>query len=218
VADARQTPTEKWTNEFMRGFAGKAVVFDAAIFPDRDHRVRLDYELIVNGNLASIEINNIEELATWVSPHQDAQRWLFGVRLAKIDLKSTPDIPDGQWTVHFHPDSIELITEPGLLRFLDLSQQSDLPGVMRRQKKLVAWESPEITNPRDIKPGTSVESVNSFLGPPSRIARQILSTKYLEQRIYDKPQPLRLRFERRRGEKLRVVGARCCCQIGSFLI
>jgi hypothetical protein len=42
--------------------------------------------------------------------------------------------------------------------------------------------------------------VRQILGPPRRIARQILYHRYLEQWLYDAPGSGRLEFDCRRGE------------------
>jgi len=206
IAIAKQMPAEKWGAHFAQNYAGKAVVFDAVVFPEKDHRVRLDYELMVAGGEAGIELNNIEEFTAWVSPNQDAQRWVFGVRLANIDLKMTADNREALWLVHFQPESMELITEPALLQFLELMHQRDIQDVLARQRKLVSWEPEQTVGPKEIEPDTPAELVSKLLGPPRRIARQILVAKLLEQWCYDKPQPFRIRLERPRGGELRVAG------------
>jgi hypothetical protein len=56
-----------------------------------------------------------------------------------------------------------------------------------------------------LEPGLTPEQVRERVGPPRRVARQILSHRYLEQWVYDAPSPARLQFECRRGQKPRLV-------------
>lgn len=52
-----------------------------------------------------------------------------------------------------------------------------------------------------IAPGMTPDEVRQRLGPPKRIARQILYHRYREQWIYDPPHPARLQFDCPRGQK-----------------
>ncbi len=56
-----------------------------------------------------------------------------------------------------------------------------------------------------VRPGMSPEQVRERLGPPARVARQILSQRYLEQWLYDAPHHLRLEFDCPRGQPARLV-------------
>jgi hypothetical protein len=205
VAEAKQAPLDEWNARFAGNYAHKAVVFDAYLFPDHKEHVRLDYVVEVEGTGVRVELNDIDELETWVSPNQEGQRWIFGLRLADIKLNNTPAHPEGLWTIYFQKESIELITEPALLRFLDLSDQRELRAVMDRQKRLVAWQPAEPKSPEGVPPGTPGELVRRMRGPPARIARQILAGRHLEQWVYEQPQPLRLRLEHRRGGQSTVT-------------
>jgi hypothetical protein len=49
--------------------------------------------------------------------------------------------------------------------------------------------------------GMTPEQVRRHVGPPKRIARQILSHRHIEQWVYDPPTPARLQFDCRRGQK-----------------
>jgi hypothetical protein len=53
--------------------------------------------------------------------------------------------------------------------------------------------------------GLSPEQVRNQLGPPQRVARQILYKRYLEQWVFDGPQPCRIEFDCQRGRSPRVV-------------
>lgn len=48
--------------------------------------------------------------------------------------------------------------------------------------------------------GQTPTEVRALVGPPSRIARQILFRRHLEQWVYDDP-PLRVEFDCPRGEE-----------------
>ncbi len=52
-----------------------------------------------------------------------------------------------------------------------------------------------------LRPGMSLDQVRDILGPPRRIARQILYQRYLEQWVYESPLLLRLEFDCRRGQR-----------------
>jgi hypothetical protein len=51
-----------------------------------------------------------------------------------------------------------------------------------------------------VRPGMNFDQVRDLLGPPRRIARQVLYQRYLEQWLYESPLPLRLEFDCRRGQ------------------
>jgi len=55
-----------------------------------------------------------------------------------------------------------------------------------------------------VRPGLSPDQVRDLLGPPQRVARQILYQRYLEQWVYDAPFDLRVEFECRRGQQPQV--------------
>jgi hypothetical protein len=205
VEEAKQTPTEKWNANFATKYAGKAVVFDAHILPQKDRHIQLEYALRVDGEPGLIEISDLEELPEWVSPHQESQRWMFGVRLAEIGLKNTAETPEGQWTIRFQKESVELVTEPKLLRILDLPDQPDVRNVLANQRRLVGWQQPQRPNAADIRVGEPSELIRNRFGPPTRIARQILAGRYLEQWIYSQAQPFVVHFEHRKGTDFRVV-------------
>ena len=205
IAEAKQARVEEWVSRFAEKYAGRAIVFDAYLFPDNKQHVRLDYLVEVEGIAARLELQDFEELETWVSPNQEGQRWIFGLRLASIKLNTTPAHPQGLWTVYFDKESIALVTEPSLLRFLDLSDQRELRNVLDRQRRLVAWQPADQPNLEAIPPGTPGELVRRMKGPPARIARQILAGRHVEQWIYEQPQPIRLRLEHRRGGPLQVT-------------
>jgi hypothetical protein len=53
-------------------------------------------------------------------------------------------------------------------------------------------------------PGMTAEQVRQQVGPPKRIARQVLYHRHLEQWIYDQPSA-RLHFNCPRGEKAQLL-------------
>src|SRR5438093_4496997 len=61
-----------------------------------------------------------------------------------------------------------------------------------------AAPSHEPTTPT-VRPGQSPAEVRDRLGPPIRVARQVLFRHYVEQWVYDAPQPVRVEFHCSRG-------------------
>jgi hypothetical protein len=59
-------------------------------------------------------------------------------------------------------------------------------------------------NVRRVRPGMTPAEVRRLLGPPDRIARQILYRRYLEQWIYDDPPALRIVFDCLKGQEPHV--------------
>jgi hypothetical protein len=51
-----------------------------------------------------------------------------------------------------------------------------------------------------LRPGMTAEEVRARLGPPRRIARELLYQRYLEQWLYDEPAVLRVQFDCRKGQ------------------
>jgi hypothetical protein len=56
-----------------------------------------------------------------------------------------------------------------------------------------------------LKHGMTPKEVGERLGPPKRIARQILYHRYLEQWIYDQPNPGRIQFDCPRGRQPQMI-------------
>jgi hypothetical protein len=52
-----------------------------------------------------------------------------------------------------------------------------------------------------LRTGQTQDEVRALLGPPGRIARQILHHRYLEQWVYEGPWQVRLEFDCPRGRK-----------------
>jgi hypothetical protein len=52
--------------------------------------------------------------------------------------------------------------------------------------------------------GLSFERVRDLLGPPHRVARQVLFHRYLEQWVYGPPYDFRLEFDCPRGQKAQL--------------
>ncbi len=53
--------------------------------------------------------------------------------------------------------------------------------------------------------GLTQAQVRQFLGPPNHVARQILYRRYLEQWVYDGPNPVRIEFDCVRGNKPQII-------------
>ena len=60
-------------------------------------------------------------------------------------------------------------------------------------------------DPWKLPPGMSQAEVRKRLGPPKRVARQILYRRYLEQWIYDGPKPVRIEFDCVRGKEPQIL-------------
>jgi hypothetical protein len=58
-----------------------------------------------------------------------------------------------------------------------------------------------------LRVGMTPAQVRAFLGPPRRVARQVLYHRYLEQWVYDAPHVLRVEFDCQRGQQARLVAA-----------
>jgi hypothetical protein len=56
-----------------------------------------------------------------------------------------------------------------------------------------------------LRPEMLQSEVRKLLGPPKRIARQILYRRYLEQWVYDGPKPVRIDFNCVRGEEPKIL-------------
>jgi hypothetical protein len=53
--------------------------------------------------------------------------------------------------------------------------------------------------------GMTAEQVRALVGPPKRIARQLLYHRHLEQWVYEQPYPVRLTFDCLRGQKPQLL-------------
>ena len=53
--------------------------------------------------------------------------------------------------------------------------------------------------------GMSQAEVQRLLGPPKRIARQILYRRYLEQWVYEGPNAVRIEFDCMRGKEPQIL-------------
>jgi hypothetical protein len=58
---------------------------------------------------------------------------------------------------------------------------------------------------RQLRSGMTPDEVRQLLGPPQRIARQILYHRYLEQWVYDAPLSVRVEFDCPRGQPSRLI-------------
>lgn len=60
--------------------------------------------------------------------------------------------------------------------------------------------------PPDIKPGMTPGEVRAaFGGAPKKIARQVMHGHYHEVWLYEKPQPIWVEFDCRKGTEARVI-------------
>jgi hypothetical protein len=59
-----------------------------------------------------------------------------------------------------------------------------------------------------VRPEIDANQVRHLLGPPPRVARQILYHRYFEQWVYDEPFHLRIEFECGHGQKPQVQSVR----------
>jgi hypothetical protein len=58
---------------------------------------------------------------------------------------------------------------------------------------------------KKLTPGLTQPEVRRLLGPPRRMARQILYRRYLEQWVYDGPNAVRIEFECVRGKEPQIL-------------
>ena len=79
---------------------------------------------------------------------------------------------------------------------------SDVSGIARTEDK--NGEEP-VRDFAKLERGMTPEQVRQRVGPPNRVARQILYHRYREQWIYDAPVPVRLTFECLRGQKPQLL-------------
>jgi hypothetical protein len=56
-----------------------------------------------------------------------------------------------------------------------------------------------------LHPGMSQADARRLLGPPKKIARQILYRRYLEQWVYEGPQAVRIEFDCVRGQEPQIL-------------
>jgi hypothetical protein len=73
-----------------------------------------------------------------------------------------------------------------------------------------AVEPPPAQPPEDVdlgrlRPGMTQDEVRQVLGPPQRVARQVLYRRYLEQWLYERPRPVRVEFDCVRGQPPQVL-------------
>lgn len=61
---------------------------------------------------------------------------------------------------------------------------------------------------QQLQTGMTPEQARTILGPPQRIARQLLFQRYREQWVYLRPGRLRLDFECHKGQKPRLLHTR----------
>ncbi len=61
---------------------------------------------------------------------------------------------------------------------------------------------------RKLQRGLSFDAVRDLLGPPHRVARQVLFHRSLEQWVYGPPYDFRLEFDCPRGQKAQLLSVR----------
>ena len=64
----------------------------------------------------------------------------------------------------------------------------------------------EVSAFEKLQRGMTPEQVREQVGPPKRIARQLLYHRHVEQWIYDQPVAVRLQFDCPRGQKPQLIG------------
>jgi hypothetical protein len=88
-----------------------------------------------------------------------------------------------------------------------MSLVRSIPGALA--VALLAAGDPVLINaptlPGQLRAGMTPAEVRLVLGPPHRIARQILYHRYLEQWLYNAPASLRVDFDFPRGQAARLV-------------
>lgn len=60
-------------------------------------------------------------------------------------------------------------------------------------------------DPAKLQKDMSQAQVRRLLGPPQRVARQILYRRYLEQWVYDGPHAVRIEFDCVRGKEPQIL-------------
>jgi len=60
-------------------------------------------------------------------------------------------------------------------------------------------------DPAKLPKGMSQAEVQRLLGPPKRVARQILYRRYLEHWVYDGPNAVRIEFDCVRGKEPQIL-------------
>jgi hypothetical protein len=78
--------------------------------------------------------------------------------------------------------------------------RKESPGTAR---ELTADQRQELR--RKLQRGLTFDAVRDLLGPPHRVARQILSHRSLEQWVYGPPYDFRVEFECLRGQKAQLL-------------
>jgi hypothetical protein len=66
---------------------------------------------------------------------------------------------------------------------------------------------PTASEPGPLRPDMTMDQVRQTLGPPNRVARQILYHRYLEQWVYNPPVSVRAEFDCPRGQRGRLLNA-----------
>jgi hypothetical protein len=66
-------------------------------------------------------------------------------------------------------------------------------------------EPPPVADPDQVRKGMTAAEVRKLLGPPKRVARQILYRRHLELWTYEPPLNVRIEFECPRGDDPTVL-------------
>jgi hypothetical protein len=66
-------------------------------------------------------------------------------------------------------------------------------------------EPPPPVDGNSLRPGMTQDEVRRLLGPPKRMARQILYRRYLEQWVYEGANPVRIEFDCVRGKEPQIL-------------
>jgi hypothetical protein len=202
VARAERLAPEDWRTSFAENLEGRAVIFDTRVeLAGEEGNPQLDYVLAAGETVGHIDVANLDGLRRDLAGAPSRRR-CFGVRIASCQLEADPIRAQPVWTVRFQADSFTLLTEPTLLPALHLDDPGLHEVIDRQRARPVRWR-PNAEPPADIVPGTPAEAIRSRLGPPLRVARQVIAGKTMEQWIYDERVGTRLLMERKQGDQLR---------------
>jgi hypothetical protein len=207
LTTAEQQPMADWLGGGEAGHVGKAVVFDGLLTlgPPDKAAPEFDYRLLKHGTPAHLDFSGLPKLAEVLSAYQ-ADRWVFALRIASLRMQVEPQFPQGRWVVRFQAQSLQWITEAPLLGFWSIPHDPGSSDVFGRQHGIpVRLRDGVLQEFRKPLPGDSAATVKRLLGPPERIARQIVAGKHRAQWVYPQRGNTRVTLEQRFGHVAAVV-------------
>jgi DNA-directed RNA polymerase subunit RPC12/RpoP len=130
VRHADDLPHAEWQAVFRERFRGRSVILDAEVSRDAAGKYKLDYQLVVAGKEARVEIADLDLLRALRL--DQPQRLIFGFRLAGLER-----IGNGPWVIRLQGDSGVLLTHRGLLEALCpvLRTDRETGEVLKRQAR-----------------------------------------------------------------------------------